>query len=161
MCQAILSPNLTKKFQWKVSQIADNRFPCVMLLGGLSINLNHLKTGTKINWLNYQSLLKAIPPLWINMLKFQRTSSAKITSAIANYQENPRLASHIYQTLISYDDHVMRYYNRWCATGLTVDYEFYLKCFSKYHQISRVTKLRDFQYCLLLQKIPTNTDLFA
>ena len=44
MCQAVLSPNLTKKIQWEVSQIADNRFPCVMLLGGLSVNLNHLKT---------------------------------------------------------------------------------------------------------------------
>ena len=33
MCQAVLSPNLTKKFQWEVSQIADNRFPLVMLLG--------------------------------------------------------------------------------------------------------------------------------
>ena len=44
MCQAVLSPNLTNKFQWEVSQIADNRFPCVMLLGGLSVNLNHLKT---------------------------------------------------------------------------------------------------------------------
>ena len=46
MCQAVLSPDLTKKFQWEVSQIADNRFPCVMLLGGLSVNLNHLKTET-------------------------------------------------------------------------------------------------------------------
>ena len=44
MCQAVLSPNLTKKFQWEVSQIADNRFPCMMLLGGLSVNLNHLKS---------------------------------------------------------------------------------------------------------------------
>ena len=26
-----------------MSQIADNRFPCVMQLGGLSVNLNHLK----------------------------------------------------------------------------------------------------------------------
>ena len=43
MCQAVLSPNLAKKFRWEVSQIADNRFPCVMLLGGLSVNLNHLK----------------------------------------------------------------------------------------------------------------------
>ena len=43
MSQAVLSPNLTKKFQWEVSQIANNRFPCVMLLGGLSVNLNHLK----------------------------------------------------------------------------------------------------------------------
>ena len=44
MCQAVLSPNLTKIFQWEVSQIADNRFPRPMLLGGLSVNLNHLKT---------------------------------------------------------------------------------------------------------------------
>ena len=47
MCQAVLSPNLTKKFQWEVSQIADNRFPCVMLIGGLSVNLNHLKIKAK------------------------------------------------------------------------------------------------------------------
>ena len=48
MCQAVLSPNLTKKFQWEVSQIADNRFPCVTLLGGLSVNLNHLKSTISI-----------------------------------------------------------------------------------------------------------------
>ena len=42
MCQAVLSPNLTKIFQWEVSQIADNRFPVMMLLGG--VNLNHLKS---------------------------------------------------------------------------------------------------------------------
>ena len=48
MCQAVLSPNLTKKFQWEVSQIAHNRFPCVMLLGGLSVNLNHLKKKKEI-----------------------------------------------------------------------------------------------------------------
>ena len=47
MYQAVLSPNLTKKFQWEVSQITDTRFPCVMLLGGLSVNLNHLKTEKK------------------------------------------------------------------------------------------------------------------
>ena len=32
-----------KNSNGKVSKIADNRFPCVMLLGGLSVNLNHLK----------------------------------------------------------------------------------------------------------------------
>ena len=49
MCQAVLSPNLTRKFQWEVSQIADNRFPLVMLLGGLSANLNHLKIHNSAN----------------------------------------------------------------------------------------------------------------
>ena len=43
MSQAILSPNLTKEVQWEVPQIADKRFPCAMVYGGLSVNLNHLK----------------------------------------------------------------------------------------------------------------------
>ena len=45
MSQAVLSPNLTKEVQWEVSQIADKRFPLAMVKGGLSVNLNHLKTG--------------------------------------------------------------------------------------------------------------------
>ena len=43
MCQACLESKFEKKFQWEVSQIANNRFPVMMLLGGLSVNLNHLK----------------------------------------------------------------------------------------------------------------------
>ena len=37
MSQAVLRPNLTKKFQWEVSQIADKKLPIVTLLGGLSV----------------------------------------------------------------------------------------------------------------------------
>ena len=44
MSQGPLCPNLTKKVQKKVSQIANRNFPLVILLGGLSVNLNHLKT---------------------------------------------------------------------------------------------------------------------
>ena len=43
MSQALLSPNLTKEVQWEVSQIADKRFPCVIVYGGSGVNLNHLK----------------------------------------------------------------------------------------------------------------------
>ena len=43
MSQAVLRPNLTKKCQWEVSQIAKKRFSHATLLGGLSVNLNHLK----------------------------------------------------------------------------------------------------------------------
>ena len=44
MSQGPLCPNLTQKVQREVSQIANCNFPCVILLGGLSVNLNHLKT---------------------------------------------------------------------------------------------------------------------
>ena len=46
MSQGPLCPNLTKKFQKEVSQITNCNLPRPMLLGGLSLNLNHLKTLT-------------------------------------------------------------------------------------------------------------------
>ena len=42
MSQGPLCPNLTQKFQKEVSQIANRNLSCVILLGGLSVNLNHL-----------------------------------------------------------------------------------------------------------------------
>ena len=44
MSQGPLCPNLTKKGQAEVSQMANRNLSRVILLGGLSVNLNHLKT---------------------------------------------------------------------------------------------------------------------
>ena len=44
MSQGVLCPNLTKKFQSKVSQMANHKLPCAVAIGGLSVNLNHLKS---------------------------------------------------------------------------------------------------------------------
>ena len=44
MSQGPLCPNLTQKVQKEVSQMANRNLPIGMLLGGLSVNLNHLKT---------------------------------------------------------------------------------------------------------------------
>ena len=44
MSQGPLCPNLIKKVQKEVSQMANRNLPHVMLYGGLSVNLNHLKT---------------------------------------------------------------------------------------------------------------------
>ena len=43
MSQGPLCPNLTQKVQMEVSQIANCNLPRPILLGGLSVNLNHLK----------------------------------------------------------------------------------------------------------------------
>ena len=43
MSQGPSCPNLTKKVQKEVSQMANCNLSCIMLLGGLSVNLNHLK----------------------------------------------------------------------------------------------------------------------
>ena len=51
MSQGPLCPNLTQKFQKEMSQIANHNFPLVMLLGGLSLHLNHLKMYDLIKYL--------------------------------------------------------------------------------------------------------------
>ena len=43
MSQGPLCPNLTQKVQKEVSQMANCNLSHVILLGGLSVNLNHLK----------------------------------------------------------------------------------------------------------------------
>ena len=54
MSQGPLCPNLSQKVQKEVSQMANCNLSRVILLGGLSVNLNHLKTrkysNTKGNW---------------------------------------------------------------------------------------------------------------
>ena len=44
MSQGTLCPNLSKKAQKEVSQMASRNLSCVILLGGLTVNLNHLKS---------------------------------------------------------------------------------------------------------------------
>ena len=43
MSQGALYPNLSQKVQKEVSQMANHNSPHVILQGGLSVNLNHLK----------------------------------------------------------------------------------------------------------------------
>ena len=45
MSQGPLCPNLSQKVQAEVSQMANRNLSRVILLGGLSVNLNHLKIG--------------------------------------------------------------------------------------------------------------------
>ena len=45
MSQGPLCPNLSQKVQAEVSQMANRNLSRVILLGGLSVNLNHLKMG--------------------------------------------------------------------------------------------------------------------
>ena len=55
MSQGSLCPNLTNKDQKEVSQMANRNLSIGMLLGGLSVNLNHLKIinlHTEMNYLD-------------------------------------------------------------------------------------------------------------
>ena len=47
MSQDPLCPILTKRLQRKVSQMVNRNISLLMLLGGLSVNLNHLTTKSR------------------------------------------------------------------------------------------------------------------
>ena len=44
MSQGPLYPNLSQKVQKEVCEMANCNLSCMILLGGLSVNVNHLKT---------------------------------------------------------------------------------------------------------------------
>ena len=55
MSQGPLCPNLSQKVQKEVSKMANRNLSPVILLGGLSVNLNHLKNCENVCYL-YRSL---------------------------------------------------------------------------------------------------------
>ena len=54
MSQGPLCPNLSQKVQKEVSQMANCNLPYLILLGGLSVYLNHLKIKLLIVTTNWQ-----------------------------------------------------------------------------------------------------------
>ena len=66
MSQGPLCPNLTQNVQKEVSQMANCNFSLAMLLGGLSVNLNHLKTPMK-HISKFIQLTVLLPPTAMTM----------------------------------------------------------------------------------------------
>ena len=50
MSQGPLCPNLSQKVQKEVSQMANRNLSPMILLGGLSVNLNHLKRCIRLSY---------------------------------------------------------------------------------------------------------------
>ena len=63
MSCGVLSPNLTQKILWKVSQIAVKKCSCTTVLGGLSVNLNHLIIYSYKISMNEETKDRSIPNL--------------------------------------------------------------------------------------------------
>ena len=57
MSQGPLCPNLSQKVQKEVSQMANRNLSPVILLGGLSVNLNHLKISSWFEMNGFNQLI--------------------------------------------------------------------------------------------------------
>ena len=115
-----------------------------------------------VNWLEYASLVKAIPDHW----KFFLSSEVLIDTWVPHCEllKSKKVANTVYRVLgEAVDTKIMKYRNRWMEIlplESVPDPKEFLKCFQYLYVITNVTKLRDFQYRLLLNKIFVNDILY-
>ena len=87
--------------------------------------------------------------------------SGKMTDTLYHqFNVSKNISRKAYNLLISENDQISKYFTRWIDEGIPLDFECYTKGFASIRKITRSTKLRDFQYRLLLNKIITNDKLY-
>ena len=111
-----------------------------------------------VNWLEYEQLKSALPQLWISIVRDQWNSS-NFELKYDQMRRSSKVSKEVYQLLIQDDMSFRKYGNWWESDGLEIDYKKYQKSFENVFHCTKIPKLRDFQYRLLLNKIVTNQDL--
>ena len=111
-----------------------------------------------VNWLELQQIYQAIPPYWKLLLRdeIRGEESSNLYKQLAKSNTVSRDA---YNLLINDDNNFVKYGHRWVHMGLNVDFVKYQQAFQDLHIVIKSSKLRSFQYRLLLNKITTNCDL--
>ena len=115
-----------------------------------------------VNWLEWLSLWEAIPDQWLAQLNV-RNMEQRMPLFLHLEQMPLSLRNRkIYEILV--DDKettIIKYYNRWNDIGLDFGLPLYTKAFLRIDKMTKVSKLRDFQYRLLLGKIICNEELLS
>ena len=112
------------------------------------------------NWLDYVSLTNAIPPVWKCFLK-DEVMGQDNTQLYTEVFQSPKISQLLYSKFVAGDSDLVKYANRWITGALpNLDREEYSKNFVSLLKVTKSTKLRDFQYRLLLGKLVFNDDLY-
>ena len=128
------------------------------------ISFDQIQTtgGDRLSWLRYLTLKRAIPFSLSNLLQTGTCHEEEnlVSKTTTKWFNMPKLSGAIYKKLIDYDTHILKYIVRWNDV-YNIDFEFdeFMTCFKELYVISGSTKLRDFQYRMLLGKIVTNIHL--
>ena len=113
---------------------------------------------TSANWLDWLSITNAIPKSWIAIMK-----EPKGDPYIPLHKEllqKKKISREVYQKLNQDVFAVIKYAESWRKTGLpNLDFDEYRESFEVLWKITNISKLRDFQYRLLLNKLVFNSDL--
>ena len=113
----------------------------------------------KLNWLEWTLLTQSIPPMWKVWLKNSIFGETR-KSLYEEYCNKGKITRMVYDQSIEDYHALLKYANTWREDGWIVDYETYRKSFKEIYMLTRITKLRDFQYRLLMNKLVTKTHLY-
>ena len=121
---------------------------------------NRLKTHTElgVNWLDWASMMAAIPVLWKQwMVSDNVATDVHLFDSLRN---TPNISRRLYNLLIDDPRHLVKYAHRWeSLENIVIQLEDFNQYFKRIDLTTNVVKLRDFQYRLNLHKIVTNIEL--
>ena len=110
-------------------------------------------------WLNYQQLLNAILANWGVILKDENVPESEYCCLYDRCLMRKKITPFVYNLLIDDTEACAKYLKTWEKDGFIFPFDRYVKGFSILYKCSQVTKLRDYQYRLLLNKIVMNYKL--
>ena len=118
-----------------------------------------------ISWLEYQSIVNAIPGNWKSILtdsdegELENPSNSKCLFEVMMSQ--PKVSNYVYKCMIDDGSELPKYLDRLKERNVCTELslEKFSKSFKHIYEITNTVKLRNFQYKLLLCKVPTNVEL--
>ena len=113
-----------------------------------------------LNWLDYQVLLKAIPPMWKTILEEGQSSTEKVCYTCDVLSQCKNVSRKVYDDLIKNNEMLLKYWQRWLGGDLCdLNFHAFKGSFANIQKITKVTKYCDFKYRLLLGQLVFNADL--
>jgi hypothetical protein len=125
--------------------------------------LTYLEFKTKypdvnFNWLEYTSLISAIPAVWKILLRDNKNVyyEHKYDTLLKVY---PKITHAVYGESVANTENLMSVYSKWVVMGYNSTYERFMLLF-RMNKITTSVKMRSFHYRLLMRRIFLNNILY-
>ena len=120
-----------------------------------------------VNWLELETISNNFPPVWKLWLVELSSENECLLDMMAGYVLYDKICAlrhesrnrFLYDMFIADDRCALKYATRWRESGIEVDIDKYLEGFKILHECTKISKFRDFQYRLLLDKVTLNAQL--
>ena len=115
--------------------------------------------GVRISWLEYMGIISSIPKEWKTWFTKGELTNELDPCVCEQVKNNAKISNLIYKNLIA-EDITPKYAMRWAEKeGIFFEFDEYKDAFKALYRCTKIVKYRDFQYRLLLNKLPCNQQL--